>query len=163
MPHRVKGEAIVVFVVLRPGIEPTEALRDEIRAERDAGAWPGAQARQVLFVTQLPKTRNGKVLRRLIRARHLGKTDLGDLSSLESPDALEANGAPTLKGRALDAAQANSWLWVFLLSHQSLSRCLTLTVPLSRAWQGIEVGGASNSASNLFEAFGHCKEERIQR
>ena len=44
----------------------------------------------VLFVTQLPKTRNGKVLRRLIRARHLGKTDLGDTSSLESPDALEA-------------------------------------------------------------------------
>jgi acetyl-CoA synthetase len=43
-------------------------------------------------VRQLPKTRNGKVLRRLIRARHLGKTDLGDLSSLESAEALEEIG-----------------------------------------------------------------------
>ena len=93
-PHPVKGEVVVVFAVLRPGVEPTEALRDEVRASVTQALGPALKPDQVHFVAQLPKTRNGKVLRRLIRARHLGKTDLGDLSSLESPDALEAIGHP---------------------------------------------------------------------
>jgi acetyl-CoA synthetase len=90
VPHEIKGEAITVFVVTQPGVEQTEQLREEIRAEVVKALGPAMKPEAVLFVTQLPKTRNGKVLRRLIRARHLGKTDLGDISSLESPDALEA-------------------------------------------------------------------------
>jgi acetyl-CoA synthetase len=90
VPHEVKGEAIAVFVVLRPGVEPSEGLREEIRAEVVKALGPALKPESVLFVRALPKTRNGKVLRRLIRARHLGRTDLGDLSSLESVDALEA-------------------------------------------------------------------------
>jgi acetyl-CoA synthetase len=90
VPHEIKGEAITVFVVTKPGVEQTEQLREEIRAEVVKALGPAMKPEAVLFVTQLPKTRNGKVLRRLIRARHLGKTDLGDTSSLESPDALEA-------------------------------------------------------------------------
>jgi acetyl-CoA synthetase len=43
----------------------------------------------VRFVGQLPKTRNGKILRRLIRGAYLGKTDLGDTSSLEDPKTLD--------------------------------------------------------------------------
>jgi acetyl-CoA synthetase len=92
VPHEVKGEAIVVFAVLRTGVEPSDALREEIRAEVVKVLGPAMKPESVLFVRALPKTRNGKVLRRLIRARHLGKTDLGDLSSLESPDALDAIG-----------------------------------------------------------------------
>jgi acetyl-CoA synthetase len=90
VPHEIKGEAITVFVVTQPGVEQTEHLREEIRAEVVKALGPAMKPEAVLFVTQLPKTRNGKVLRRLIRARHLGKTDLGDTSSLESQDALEA-------------------------------------------------------------------------
>ena len=90
VPHEIKGEAIAVFVVTQPGVEQTEQLREEIRAEVVKALGPAMKPEAVLFVTQLPKTRNGKVLRRLIRARHLGKTDLGDTSSLESQDALEA-------------------------------------------------------------------------
>jgi acetyl-CoA synthetase len=90
VPHAVKGEAIAVFCVLRPGAEPTEALREEIRAQVTRALGPALKPEAVLFVAALPKTRNGKVLRRLIRARHLGKTELGDTSSLESPEALEA-------------------------------------------------------------------------
>ena len=90
VPHEIKGEAIAVFVVTQPGVEQTEQLREEIRAEVTKALGPAMKPEVVLFVTQLPKTRNGKVLRRLIRARHLGKTDLGDTSSLESQDALEA-------------------------------------------------------------------------
>jgi acetyl-CoA synthetase len=92
VPHAVKGETVVVFAVLRPGIEPSDALRAEIKAEVVKALGPALKPDSVLFVTQLPKTRNGKVLRRLIRARHLGKSDLGDLSSLESPEALEEIG-----------------------------------------------------------------------
>lgn len=44
---------------------------------------------RVLFVTQLPKTRNAKILRRVIRGAYLGKDDLGDLSALEDPAAVE--------------------------------------------------------------------------
>jgi acetyl-CoA synthetase len=92
VPHEVKGEAVVVFAVLRPGVEETDALRDEIKAEVVKVLGPALKPESVLFVAQLPKTRNGKVLRRIIRGRHLGKTgsDLGDLSSLESPEAVEA-------------------------------------------------------------------------
>ncbi|MBF6590959.1 MAG: acetate--CoA ligase [Ktedonobacterales bacterium] len=90
VPHPVKGEAVVVFVVPRPGIEPSEALRAEVQAAVVKALGAALKPERVLFVTQLPKTRNGKVLRRLIRARHLGKTDLGDLSALESADALDA-------------------------------------------------------------------------
>jgi acetyl-CoA synthetase len=90
VPHEVKGEAVVVFAVLRPGVEPSESLREEIRAAVVKVLGPALKPESVLFVRALPKTRNGKVLRRLIRARHMGKTDLGDLSSLESPDALDA-------------------------------------------------------------------------
>jgi acetyl-CoA synthetase len=89
VPHEVKGETVVVFAVLRPGITPSDTLRDEIKAAVVTVLGPALKPGSVLFVGQLPKTRNGKVLRRLIRARHLGKTDLGDLSSLESPEALE--------------------------------------------------------------------------
>ncbi|MGH2514547.1 MAG: AMP-binding protein, partial [Ktedonobacterales bacterium] len=74
VPHAVKGEAVVVFVVLRPGLEPSEGLRDEIRGEIVKALGPALKPESVLFTRQLPKTRNGKVLRRLIRARHLGKT-----------------------------------------------------------------------------------------
>ncbi len=90
VPHPVKGEAIVVFVVLREGIEPSEEIREGVRVEVTKALGPALKPETVLFVTALPKTRNGKVLRRLIRARHLGAASLGDTSSLESPEALEA-------------------------------------------------------------------------
>jgi acetyl-CoA synthetase len=89
VPHEVKGEAVVVFAVLQPDVTPSDALRDEITAAVVKVLGPALKPESVLFVRQLPKTRNGKVLRRLIRARYLGRADLGDLSSLESPDALE--------------------------------------------------------------------------
>jgi acetyl-CoA synthetase len=45
---------------------------------------------RILFVADLPKTRSAKILRRLVRAKYLGEQDLGDLSSLQNPEALEA-------------------------------------------------------------------------
>jgi len=89
VPHEVKGEAIVCFVVLRPGGSPCEALRAEL-AERVATQMGKAlKPEKVLFARDLPKTRSAKIMRRVIRATHLGK-DPGDLSSLENPAAVTA-------------------------------------------------------------------------
>ncbi|HEX8733513.1 MAG TPA: hypothetical protein VF725_15795, partial [Ktedonobacterales bacterium] len=76
------------------GVEPSDALREEVRESVTQALGPALKPDAIHFVDQLPKTRNGKVLRRLIRARHLGQADLGDLSSLESPEALEAIAHP---------------------------------------------------------------------
>ncbi len=88
VPHELKGEAIVVFVVLRPGHDPTTDLPDQI-ADTIAGSL-GRPLRPdaVRFVSELPKTRNAKILRRVIRGAYLGHADLGDLSALENPAAV---------------------------------------------------------------------------
>ena len=91
VPHEVKGEAIVCFVVLRPGHAPTEPLRKEL-AERVASQMGKAlKPEKVLFTRDLPKTRSAKIMRRVIRATYLGKP-AGDVSSLENPDAVKAVG-----------------------------------------------------------------------
>jgi acetyl-CoA synthetase len=89
VPHEVKGEAIVCFVVLRPGQTASEPLRKEL-AERVASQMGKAlKPDKVLFTRDLPKTRSAKIMRRVIRATHLGR-EPGDLSSLENPTAVTA-------------------------------------------------------------------------
>ena len=89
VPHEVKGEAIVCFVVLRPGQTASEPLRKEL-AERVASQMGKAlKPEKVLFTRDLPKTRSAKIMRRVIRATHLGR-EPGDLSSLENPGAVSA-------------------------------------------------------------------------
>lgn len=88
VPHELKGESIWCYVVLKPGYEPSDTLRKELR-ERVVEALGKAFApEQIKFVRELPKTRNAKILRRAIRAAALGQ-DPGDLSNLENPQALE--------------------------------------------------------------------------
>jgi acetyl-CoA synthetase len=89
IPHEVKGEAIVGFVVLRPGIAPSEPLRGEILDRATALLGKALRPERVLFATELPHTRSGKTMRRVIRATLLGAST-GDLSSLENPGALRA-------------------------------------------------------------------------
>jgi acetyl-CoA synthetase len=87
VPHKIKGEAIVCFAVLRPGHSPTKALGAELRAAAAAHLGRSLAPEAVYFVRDLPKTRNAKVMRRVIRAAALGQ-DPGDLSSLENPQAV---------------------------------------------------------------------------
>jgi len=89
VPHELKGEAIVVFVVLRPGHEGTDALALDIAKVIAEKLGRPLRPETVRFVTDLPKTRNAKILRRVIRGAYLGHSDLGDLSSLENPAAVE--------------------------------------------------------------------------
>jgi len=88
VPHEIKGQAVVGFAVLQPGYEPDEALRKELEAlvARELGKPLAPQA--VLFVGDIPKTRNAKVMRRVIRAAYLGEPP-GDLSALVNPEAVD--------------------------------------------------------------------------
>jgi acetyl-CoA synthetase len=97
VPHEIKGEAIVVFVVPRPLHHPTDELARSVQDKIAEILGKPLRPEAVRFVTQLPKTRNAKILRRVIRGAYLGKTDLGDLSSLENPAAVdEIRGLPAL-------------------------------------------------------------------
>jgi acetyl-CoA synthetase len=89
VPDPLKGETIVVFVIPRPGRTPDDTLRAEIEARivHDLGKTLKPEA--IRFVTDLPRTRNAKILRRLVRRAYLDEP-LGDTSSLENPAALEA-------------------------------------------------------------------------
>jgi acetyl-CoA synthetase len=89
VPHEIKGEAIVVFCVLRPGRDASDTLAGEIKDKIAELLGKPLRPEAVRFVAQLPKTRNAKILRRVIRGAYLGKADLGDLSSLENPAAVE--------------------------------------------------------------------------
>jgi acetyl-CoA synthetase len=89
VPHDVKGEAIVCFVILRAGAGVSDALRAELGDRVAAALGKALRPERVLFARDLPRTRSGKIMRRVIRATHLGK-DPGDLSSLENPAAVAA-------------------------------------------------------------------------
>ena len=89
VPDELKGEAIVVFAVAKPGANADAALERSVSDSIAEQLGKPLRPKAVRFVRQLPKTRNGKILRRLIRGAYLGKSDLGDISSLEDPAALD--------------------------------------------------------------------------
>jgi acetyl-CoA synthetase len=81
-PHEVKGEAVAVFVTLRD-VEPTDQLRQELKehVRKEIGAL--AQPDDIRFTSALPKTRSGKIMRRLLRDIASGKETVGDTTTLE--------------------------------------------------------------------------------
>ena len=83
VPDPVALEAVKAFVALKPGFEPTEALRKELMAHARKRLGPAVAPREIDFRANLPKTRSGKIMRRLLKARELGLPE-GDLSTLES-------------------------------------------------------------------------------
>jgi acetyl-CoA synthetase len=85
VPDPIAGQAVKAFVELRDGFEPTEELRRKImgHARRLLGAV--VAPREIAFAESLPRTRSGKIMRRLLRARELGLAE-GDLSTLEGKD-----------------------------------------------------------------------------
>jgi len=91
VPHEIKGEAVVCFVVLRPGNAASEPLRRELSDRVASEMGKALKPEKVLFTRDLPKTRSAKIMRRVIRATYLGKP-AGDVSSLENPDAVKAIG-----------------------------------------------------------------------
>jgi acetyl-CoA synthetase len=88
VPHDLKGETAHVFAVLCPGFEPSRELAAEIRQAVRQHLGPSMQPERVHFVHELPKTRNGKIMRRLIRAAYLGQPT-GDATALENASNIE--------------------------------------------------------------------------
>jgi acetyl-CoA synthetase len=93
-PHPIKGESIVVFVVLKEGVSQSEELRAELREHVAKEMGKIARPDEVWFVKDVPKTRSGKIMRRVVRARVLGEA-LGDLSTLRNPEAVDEIGYAT--------------------------------------------------------------------
>ncbi|MHB8611772.1 MAG: AMP-binding protein [Candidatus Dormibacteraceae bacterium] len=92
VPDELKGEVLVCFVILRPNRKPSEELAAELQ-DRVAGALgKPLRPKAIHFVGDLPRTRNAKILRRVVKSVYTGK-DPGDLSSLENPSALAVIGA----------------------------------------------------------------------
>ena len=89
VPHEIKGEEVVIFCVLETGSKPDETLREQLLHLVVAELGKPLKPKEIKFVAALPKTRNAKVMRRVIRAVYLGN-EPGDLSSLENPNMVEA-------------------------------------------------------------------------
>ena len=83
-PHEIKGQAVAAFVTVKEGIKPAAGLADELKEHvvRKIGAI--ARPDEILFAADLPKTRSGKIMRRLLRDIAAGKT-LGDTTTLADP------------------------------------------------------------------------------
>jgi acetyl-CoA synthetase len=82
-PDPITGETIKAFVALKPGFAAGESLRRALIAHARKRLGPTLAPRELVFCADLPRTRSGKIMRRLLRARELGLPD-GDLSALDS-------------------------------------------------------------------------------
>ncbi|VAV82336.1 Acetyl-CoA synthetase [hydrothermal vent metagenome] len=88
--HDVKGEGIYAFVIYKDGVEPSEALAKNLKDHLCKEISPIARPDKIQFTTGLPKTRSGKIMRRVLRKIALGQTDrLGDISTLANPEIVE--------------------------------------------------------------------------
>ena len=85
-PHEIKGQGIYAYVTLISGVEPTEALRKELVAWVRKEIGPIASPDAIQWAPSLPKTRSGKIMRRILRKIAANETDaLGDISTLADP------------------------------------------------------------------------------
>jgi acetyl-CoA synthetase len=82
LPHEIKGNAIYTYVILKAGFEKTEMLNEELKLHVGHEVGPIAKPESIEFVDILPKTRSGKIMRRVLKARALGQ-DPGNISTLE--------------------------------------------------------------------------------
>ncbi len=85
IPDEAAGEVVKAYVALKPGFEPSDALERDIRGLARRRLGPAVAPREVVFRKTLPKTRSGKIMRRLLKARELGWPE-GDISTLESDE-----------------------------------------------------------------------------
>jgi acetyl-CoA synthetase len=88
MPDPVKGEVPVAFVVLKAGFSPSKELKIELKNHVRGAIGPIAEPAEILFVTKLPKTRSGKIMRRLLKQVLIGQP-LGDTTTLEDETSID--------------------------------------------------------------------------
>ena len=94
-PHDIKGEAVVAFVVLkgdRPSKENVESIVNDLKKWVSKEIGPIAKPDEIRFGDNLPKTRSGKIMRRLLRSLAKGEKITADISTLENPAILDQLG-----------------------------------------------------------------------
>jgi acetyl-CoA synthetase len=89
-PHDIKGESIYVFVTLKMGVEKTDDLKKELRMHVRQEIGPIATPEKIQFADALPKTRSGKIMRRILKRIAAGQIDdIGDTTTLADPTVVE--------------------------------------------------------------------------
>jgi len=88
VPHQIKGEVVKAYVILRSGRAPSADLKEELKRHVAKEIGPIAKPESLGFVNDLPKTRSGKIMRRVIKAKAVG-APVGDISTLRNPEAVE--------------------------------------------------------------------------
>ncbi|MBI2185015.1 MAG: acetate--CoA ligase [Thaumarchaeota archaeon] len=89
VPDEIKGENLVCLAVLKPGFKPQLELKEELKRHIESQLGKTLRPDDIRFVRFLPKTSSAKIMRRLIKAKLMGKQQIGDTSTLENSDALD--------------------------------------------------------------------------
>ena len=91
MPHEIKGQGLYAFITLKDGVEPSDELKKELVAHVRKEIGPIAAPDKIQFAPGLPKTRSGKIMRRILRKIAENQTDqIGDVSTLADPGVVES-------------------------------------------------------------------------
>ena len=85
LPDDTAGQIVKAFVALKPGHTPSDDLRLELLGHARQRLGPAVAPKDIAFRQNLPKTRSGKIMRRLLKARELGLPE-GDISTLETDE-----------------------------------------------------------------------------
>ena len=87
-PHDLKGEVPIAFVLLRKGVEPSDEITKELMATVNQVIGPTGRPDRIIFAPDVPKTRSGKIMRRVLKAlvRH---EPVGDLTTLQNPESVD--------------------------------------------------------------------------
>jgi acetyl-CoA synthetase len=87
-PDEIKGEVPVAFVLLKAGAQPSEELKKELIKTVDKYIGPTARPAEIYFAEDVPKTRSGKIMRRILKALVRGEP-IGDITTLRNPECVE--------------------------------------------------------------------------
>ncbi len=89
MPHEIKGQGLYAFVTLTGGVEKTDELKKVLRDHVGKEIGPIAKPDKIQFADALPKTRSGKIMRRILKSIAAGSEDVGDTTTLADPHVVE--------------------------------------------------------------------------
>ena len=89
VPHEIKGQAIYAFVVLKKGFDKSEELKEDLRKHVAEHIGPIAKPDKIQFADDLPKTRSGKIIRRILKAIAEGNNDYGNVMTLADPSVVD--------------------------------------------------------------------------
>ena len=88
-PHEIKGQAIYAFVVLKKGYKKSEELKENLKIHVSQHVGPIAKPDKIQFADDLPKTRSGKIMRRILKSIAEGSAEYGNVTTLADPGIVE--------------------------------------------------------------------------